>query len=167
MGSINTRPLKAYVRFDGSGRIVAGSLILRKNKPKVGKWKEIPAYECCNVVPTTSTTTTTAPITTSTTTIAVPTTSTTTVAPTTTTTTTESPEYYTWLVGRGTDAATACAQTSLAPVYSSVSPLTIGVFLYTDTALTISVPNDWYAVGGVAYQANNGDGEIITETLCP
>ena len=76
MGSINSRPLKAFVRFDGSGRIVAGSLILRKNKPKVGKWKEIPAYECCN--PTTTTTTTAAPTTTSTTT----------VAPTTTTTTT-------------------------------------------------------------------------------
>jgi hypothetical protein len=52
MGSINSRPLKAFVRFDGSGRIVAGSLILRKNKPKVGKWKEIQAYECC--VPTTT-----------------------------------------------------------------------------------------------------------------
>jgi hypothetical protein len=76
MGSINPRPLKAYVRFDGSGRIVAGSLVLRKNKPKVGKWKEIPAYECCN--PTTTTTTTAAPTTTTTTT----------VAPTTTTTTT-------------------------------------------------------------------------------
>ena len=66
MGSINSRPLKAYVRFDGSGRIVAGSLILRKNKPKVGKWKEIPAYECCN--PTTTTTTTAAPTTSTTTT---------------------------------------------------------------------------------------------------
>jgi hypothetical protein len=66
MGSINSRPLKAYVRFDGSGRIVAGSLILRKNKPKVGKWKEIPAYECCNY--TTTTTTTIAPTTTTTTT---------------------------------------------------------------------------------------------------
>lgn len=66
MGSINSRPLKAYVRFDGSGRIVAGSLILRKNKPKVGKWKEIQAYECCN--PTTTTSTTAAPITTTTTT---------------------------------------------------------------------------------------------------
>ena len=65
MGSINSRPLKAYVRFDGSGRIVAGSLILRKNKPKVGKWKEIPAYECCNF--TTTTTTTAAPTTTTTT----------------------------------------------------------------------------------------------------
>jgi hypothetical protein len=68
MGSINSRPLKAYVRFDGSGRIVAGSLILRKNKPKVGKWKEIPAYECCN--PTTTSTTTAAPTTTTTTTTA-------------------------------------------------------------------------------------------------
>lgn len=66
MGSINSRPLKAYVRFDGSGRIVAGSLILRKNKPKVGKWKEIQAYECCittsssTTLPPTTTTTTTA-----------------------------------------------------------------------------------------------------------
>jgi hypothetical protein len=77
MGSINSRPLKAFVRFDGSGRIVAGSLILRKNKPKVGKWKEIPAYECCN--PTTTTTTTAAPTTTTTTTVEPTTTTTTTV----------------------------------------------------------------------------------------
>lgn len=71
------RNLKAFVRFDGSGRVVAGSLILRKQKPKVGNWQEIPAYECC--APTTTTTTTAAPTTTTTTT---------TVAPTTTTTTT-------------------------------------------------------------------------------
>lgn len=68
MGSINPRPLKAYVRFDGSGRIVAGSLVLRRKKPKVGKWMEIPAYECCN--PTSTTTTTVAPTTTTTTTTA-------------------------------------------------------------------------------------------------
>lgn len=86
MGSINSRPLKAFVRYDGSGRIVAGSLILRKNKPKVGKWKEIQAYECCFL--TTTTTTTAAPTTTTSTTAAPTTTSTTTVAPTTTTTTT-------------------------------------------------------------------------------
>ena len=66
MGKIDARPLKAFVRFDGSGRIVAGSLILRRNKPKVGKWVEIPAYECCN--PTTTTTTTVPPTTTTTTT---------------------------------------------------------------------------------------------------
>jgi hypothetical protein len=75
----NNRPLKAYVRFDGTGRIVPSSLILRKNKPKVGKWQEIPAYECCN--PTTTTTTTVAPTTTTSTTVAPTTTSTTTPAP--------------------------------------------------------------------------------------
>lgn len=45
----NKRSLKAFVRYDGSGRVVAGSLILRKNKPKVGKWTEIQGYQCCNV----------------------------------------------------------------------------------------------------------------------
>ena len=54
----NQRNLKAFVRYDGSGRVVAGSLVLRKNKPKVGRWEEILTYECCNDIPTTSTTTT-------------------------------------------------------------------------------------------------------------
>jgi hypothetical protein len=63
----NKKDLKAYVRFDGQGRVVAGSLILRKQKPKVGKWQEITAYECCNQ---TTTTTTTALTTTTTTTVA-------------------------------------------------------------------------------------------------
>ena len=57
--------LKAYVRYDGNGRLISGSLILQRFKPKVGNWKEIPANECCN--PTT-TTTTTVPVTTTTTT---------------------------------------------------------------------------------------------------
>ena len=64
--SNNKKDLKGYVRVDGEHRIVSGSLILRKQKPKVGKWIEIPAYECCN--PTTTTTTTTAAPTTTTTT---------------------------------------------------------------------------------------------------
>ena len=52
----NRRDLKAYMRIDGSGRVVPSTLILRKNMPKVGKWKEVDAHECCN--PTTTTTTT-------------------------------------------------------------------------------------------------------------
>jgi hypothetical protein len=44
----NKRDLKAYSRFDGTGRIVPGSTVLRRNKPKVGNWKETQAYECCN-----------------------------------------------------------------------------------------------------------------------
>ena len=44
----NKRDLKAYSRFDGTGRIVPGSTVLRRSKPKNGKWKEVQAYECCN-----------------------------------------------------------------------------------------------------------------------
>jgi hypothetical protein len=78
MATIDKRPLKAFVRFDGTGRIVPSSLILRRKKPKVGNWVEIPAYECCN--PTTSTTTST--------TTAAPTTTTTSTSTSTTTSTT-------------------------------------------------------------------------------
>ena len=44
------RSLRAYVRFDGSGRVVPASLILRKKKPKVGIWQEIVGYQCCDSV---------------------------------------------------------------------------------------------------------------------
>jgi len=42
------KKLKAWVRYDGKNRVVAGSLILQPNQPKVGKWKELPVYKCCN-----------------------------------------------------------------------------------------------------------------------
>ena len=88
MAQNTNRPLKAYVRFDGTGRIVPSSLILRRKKPKVGKWVEIPAYECCNYVPTTTTTTSSTSTTTSTSTSTSTTTSTSTSTTTTTTTAT-------------------------------------------------------------------------------
>lgn len=56
---MSRRDLKAFVRYDATGRIIPGSLILQRSKPKVGDWKEIEAYECCNPTSTTSTTTTT------------------------------------------------------------------------------------------------------------
>jgi hypothetical protein len=46
MGS--NQNLKAYVRYDGSGRVVPGSLILRRNKPKVGNWHQVQGYECAS-----------------------------------------------------------------------------------------------------------------------
>jgi len=49
--------LKSFVRLDGQNRVVASSLIYRQKMPKVGKWREIVANECC--APTTTTTTTT------------------------------------------------------------------------------------------------------------
>ena len=66
INGFNKKVLKAFVRIDGMGRVVAGSLILRRQKPKVGRWQEIPAYACC--APTTSTTTTVPATTTTTTT---------------------------------------------------------------------------------------------------
>jgi hypothetical protein len=59
MSTIDRRPLRAFVRIDGSKRVVPSSLILRKNMPKVGRWEEISAYVCCNF--STTTTSTTAP----------------------------------------------------------------------------------------------------------
>lgn len=44
----NKRINKAYVRYDGTGRVIPGSLILNRFKPAVGNWKETPAYLCCN-----------------------------------------------------------------------------------------------------------------------
>ena len=79
MANSNNR-LKAYVRYDGTGRVIAGSLILQRFKPKVGNWQEIPANECCNYVPTT-TTTSTSTSTTTTSTSTSTTTTTTTAAP--------------------------------------------------------------------------------------
>lgn len=44
------KKLKAFVRFDGSGRVVPGSLVLRKQAPKVGRWQEVVSEECCGPV---------------------------------------------------------------------------------------------------------------------
>jgi hypothetical protein len=68
----NNNKLKAYVRYDGTGRVIAGSLILQRFKPKVGNWKEIDANECCNETTTTTTSSTSTSTTTTTTTTAIP-----------------------------------------------------------------------------------------------
>ena len=44
----NKRLLKAWIRFDGNGRIIPGGPLLSAKKPKVGNWVEIQGYECCN-----------------------------------------------------------------------------------------------------------------------
>jgi len=54
--------LKAFVRIDGSGKVIPGGPIFQAQKPKVGKWREISIKECCNHNPSTTTTTTTAGI---------------------------------------------------------------------------------------------------------
>ena len=52
------KPMRAFIRYDGMGRAISGSVILARKMPKVGKWREIDAYTCCQPVHTTSTTTT-------------------------------------------------------------------------------------------------------------
>jgi hypothetical protein len=64
----NQSKLKAYVRYDGTGRVIAGGPILQRFKPKVGNWVEIDANECCQQTTTTSTTSTTSTSTSTTTT---------------------------------------------------------------------------------------------------
>jgi hypothetical protein len=59
--------LKAWVRYDGKGRLVGGGPILQESKPKNGDWVEIPFYEyCCQTIPTTTTTSTSTTTTTTT-----------------------------------------------------------------------------------------------------
>jgi len=41
----------AYIRYDSKGKIVAGSLIIRREIPKVGIWREVPMDLCCIPVP--------------------------------------------------------------------------------------------------------------------
>ena len=115
MGSINKRPLNAYVRYDGSGRVVAGSLVLRRKIPKVGNWKQLPqdiAYECC--YPTTTTTTTAQ------------------VLPGAT-------------FSEAGDAADACAlnlNTNIFVLQSVAGAITVGDILYNDAAGTNPVDGD-------------------------
>ena len=94
MNKIN---LRAFVRLDGSHRTVPSSLIRRKNMPKVGRWVEIPAYECCN--PTTTSTTTARGTTTTSTSTSTSTSTTTSTSSTTTTTTTATPTTTTTTTG--------------------------------------------------------------------
>lgn len=103
--------LKAFVRFDGSGRVIPSSLILQKSKPKVGNWKEINATQCCNGSSSTTTTTTT---------ISAP--------------KSFSKEY--WL--NGVDACNTTIYGTLI-VYTTASSLSAGVSVFTDQTLTTPI----------------------------
>ena len=171
MANSNNR-LKAYVRYDGTGRVIAGSLILQRFKPKVGNWQEIDATECCGYVPTTTTTSTS----TSTTT----TTSTSTSTTTTTTTAAPASSFQVNYITR-VDASTACTNYAGGPIttmYSYVSTLAPGAILYNDSALTDPFSGGgteyWYAVDNngtissmqVGRIADGNTGVILSITPC-
>ena len=54
----NQSKLKAWVRYDGTGRVVTAGPIFSKAKPKVGNWRQINSGLCCNPSGSTTTTTT-------------------------------------------------------------------------------------------------------------
>lgn len=122
--------LKAFVRFDGSGRVVPSSVILARFKPKVGNYQEIDAYECCNDVPVTTTTTTTQGGG---------------VTPTA------------WVGSTSSTLEGACAGGGLTYIfYTATSTLGIGTSLWNDAALTVPfndglLPQPWIIVSGNVY----------------
>ena len=147
MGSINKRPLNAYVRYDGSGRVVAGSLVLRRKIPKVGNWKQLPqdiAYECCY--------------------------------PTTTSTTTAALSYPAGQVSEAGDAADACALTLDTTVYLKLAggpTIAIGDQLFNDAAGTNPYDGDgqYHRVESTDGQDWNAQidiaGIVTAVNLCP
>ena len=52
--STNRRFLKAFGRLDASGRLVPGSVVLRKKKPTKDRWIELDTYQCCDGINITS-----------------------------------------------------------------------------------------------------------------
>lgn len=112
----NQNKLKAYVRYDGTGRVIAGGPILQRFKPKVGNWVEINANECCNSIPTTTTTTTQGGG----------------VTPT---------AWFGQIAFTGPSSTwkwNACNGSGFSViVYTSTTSITAGTYLYTDAALTV------------------------------
>lgn len=148
MGSVKLKDLKAYVRYDGSGRVVSGSLVFRKKKPKNGRWGEITKNLCCNENPSSTTTTTTQGGGTPT-------------------------AWVTYVAGNQEN---ACAQTSgwSFVLYTAGSTLGAGVVLYTDATLTTEFNSYQYASilynNGTLYQLSDlpGDGTIVNVIgACP
>jgi hypothetical protein len=147
--------LKAYVRYDGTGRVIAGSLILQRFKPKVGNWKEIDANECCNFT-TTTTTTTVAPTSTTTTTATPTSTTTTTIVPTTTTTTTAELNCFCYTVDNQTAGTLEYTYTDCG---GSTATTTIGADTISIVCSSTTVTgDDGLIITGGTLSCNNSEG---------
>lgn len=143
--------LKAFVRIDGTGKVIPGGPIFQASKPKVGKWREINVKECCNYVPGSTTTTT----------------STSTSTTTTTTTSGGSTQYLKayWLnIG---DACTTTTQGELT-VYSSSPTFGPGISVFINPQLTIPVTEGYVLVTGMMNpNLVVGAGGVLGTYSCP
>jgi hypothetical protein len=161
MANSNNR-LKAYVRYDGSGRVIAGSLILQRFKPKVGNWVEIDANECCNYIPTTTTTTTTeAPVTTTTTSSTSTSTSTTTTSTssssTTSTTTTAGPECFCYDVDNQTAGTLEYTYTDCGSEVATTASINADTISIVCSSTAVTGDDGLIITGGTA-SCNNSEG---------
>lgn len=139
----NQSKLKAWVRYDGTGRVISGGPIFQVNKPKVGNWRQIDANLCCNSTLTTTTTqggggaTPTAFIT----------------------------QY--WV-----SVENACNQAwpqGTLLFYSASSMITSGVTVFSNASLTTPVTEGFVVQGGI-YGMNRysvGAGGVLSELTCP
>ncbi len=162
MGQQKNTQLKAYVRFDGTGRIVPSSLILQRFKPKDGNWQEIDATECCGYVPTPSTTTTTSSSTSTTTS--------TSTSSTTTTTTTQGP-VLSFIGTGGNSTVTSCSPGGTSTYYTT-GPLAGGIYpqngitVYYDEALTQPVTLSYMGSPGLGTILDCNNGVLSNERPC-
>ena len=157
MANSNNR-LKAYVRYDGTGRVIAGSLILQRSKPKVGNWQEIDANECCN--PTTTTTTTTeAPVTTTTTSTSTSTTTSTSTSTssTTTTTTTAGPECFCYDVDNQTAGTLEYTYTDCGSEVATTASINADTISIVCSSTAVTGDDGLIITGGTA-SCNNAEG---------
>ena len=134
----NQSKLKAWVRYDGTGRVISGGPIFQVNKPKVGNWKQIDANLCCNGALTTTTTTTAGGG----------------VTPTA------------WVGYLSTSTYNSCNEIggSTTVLYTSTPTIEIGTFFYVDAALTQVYPGTLspFKIGTSAYSIYGfGQGPLI------
>jgi hypothetical protein len=145
-----TPKLKAFVRIDGTGRVIPGAPIFQAQKPKVGNWREVPLYYRGDSTSSTTTSTTTA-------------------SPTTTTTTTATPSYSNAGAYNSNDPAAACSSWlggGSQAYYSSVQTPTIGTLLFENSNLTGPIANGYVAMIGKVFVTLNG--AISSEySTCP
>lgn len=167
MGQQKNTNLKAYVRFDGTGRVVPSSLILQRFKPKDGNWQEINATECCSDLTTTTTTSTSTSTTTSTSTSTTTTTSTSTS--TTTTTTTAAPTVYNFIGGFGYGSTGEACFAGMTQTYYSTTPygsVTNGSVLYADSGLTTPITYPFVALTGLGIVFSCSNGVLSNQANC-
>jgi hypothetical protein len=141
----NQSKLKAWVRYDGTGRVISGGPIFQVNKPKVGNWKQIDANLCCNGNPSSTTTTTTAGGGGGTPTAFI--------------------KFY-WF--NATDACNTTAQGSLL-FYSASTVYQPGIAIFTDAALTIPVTQGFVLGGGGPFAMDRyivGAGGVLSLFTC-